>query len=161
MFSWICIALAFALVMLSYYRYKVIAFIIFAEFFLHQVVVNSIPTKIQEEYSWTLFLSYATLNFIALYLLKRYKPHTFIMILILVNLSYNIIVTRAFFTTGLSGFYHAYEGVVGAIMIIELLYMVFIGRLYAMLTGKSRNNHNDHLDHLLCNGTGLYGRGAL
>jgi hypothetical protein len=152
MFDYSCGLLAIIFCLLSFDECRKISLIILCEFLAHDIAVLLMPDAISAEYGYPIFLAYATINLSALYLIKRYKPHFFITLLLLINLGYNMLIVWAYSTTGWGVFHANFTPVARVIMIFELAYMMFIGRAYAMLHYKLTKSSDPYIDRLFCSG---------
>lgn len=119
MFDLTCIALALFLLLFSSSQFKVIFYIVIIEFIAHQLAYR---LGIAEPF---LYLTYAAINLSAIFMLSHFKAHFLIAALFLMNLCYNVL-TLSQYIYPIYDFYGLYADFVGAIMALELIYLVGI-----------------------------------
>jgi len=110
------------------------------------------------------FLSYAAINLIALYLVKRYKGHVMIALLLFINLCYNLVtfkelndVVNGDLEEKFIVFYANYKPFVGIIMIFELIYLAFLSTYCYGWINRFTNSSTFYLDRLFCSRAGFHG----
>ena len=119
MFDLACIAIALFLLLFSADQFKIIFYIIIYEFVAHQIVYRlGIPEPF-------LYLAYSAINLSAIFMLSHFKAHFLIAALFLMNLCYNVL-TLSQYVYPIYDFYGLYADFIGAIMVLELIYMIGI-----------------------------------
>lgn len=128
MFDLLCILAALFLSLFTSTQFKAVSYIIIYEFATHQLFfMLGIPEPF-------LYLYYAAVNLSAIFLLSHFKSHFAISALILINLCYNVL-TISQYIYAVYDFYDLYVDFVGAIMILELAYMVGITKYVSRKLG--------------------------
>jgi len=149
MFDWFCILAAYFLFKASCQEYRAIAGLVLFEFVAHQVVfILGIQLTSILEYS-LIYLVYMLIQTITLYLMASIQSHIAITALIFINLGYNMLTISQYTITTID-FYHYYPYVVGAIMVLELIYLGILSTYVRNYRRKHGSLRYDNIDHTFC-----------
>lgn len=131
MFDYGAILIALALFSLSDYGYRAILFVLLINFILHKIAyVAGVQLTGLLEYQG-IYLVYALIQLATIYALAKLKSHIAILIVILIQLSYNML-TLSQYVMSTYDFYSLYGSFMQAAMVAELIYM-------GLLTKYARN----------------------
>ena len=125
MFTYICILLAFILTRYSRPEYRVIAYILLAEFAAHKLayIFGIQLTNLLNPIG--IYLAYVIIELLAIVAMLKYQCHLAIAALIFINLAYNML-TISQYSMATYDFYSSYKFFVQSIMILELAYLAGI-----------------------------------
>lgn len=105
--------------------YKIVSLLILSEFILHKLAYILLYQIYNIESGIYLYFSYTIINLLAILILTNLKSHIAIITLLLINMSYNVLIVSQY-TIQTYDFYAYYYEVVGAIMVLELVYMGYL-----------------------------------
>lgn len=128
-------------------RYRFLSAAVFVEFAGHKIIYEFgiVETDILNPY--LIYLAYAALQVIIIAYLYLCRSHFIIAALIGVNLIVNLLSVMEFFSEFIS-IHYAYAGVVGSIMVIELMYLGAINHYVNDKLHNGRVNSYDHIDRI-------------
>ena len=125
MFDYFCILTALILTRYSRQEYRVIAYILVAEFSAHKIAYI-LGIQITDLLDPTgIYAVYALIELFAIVVMLKYQAHLAIAALVFINLGYNML-TISQFVMPTYNFYGNYGLFVQSIMILELLYLAGI-----------------------------------
>lgn len=148
MFTLVCAGIAALLAAFSVKEYKFIACVVAAEFILHKLVYLFAFTEFRSGNGWAIYIMYATIQLSAIYLMWRYKSHLAIIMLLFINMVYNLFTAYGYFNAGFISFYYVYPYFVGTIMVMELAYLGLLNRYVARCRNERGGYGIDHIDSL-------------
>ena len=147
--DYLAILIAFILTRYSRPEYRVIAYILLAEFAAHKIVyILGIQLTSLLNPSG-IYLAYAIIELLAIVALLRFQPHIAIAALILLNLGYNML-TISQYVMPTYDFYSDYKFYAQGIMILELIYLAWITAYVAAFRRKHGFINTHHIDRLFC-----------
>jgi len=160
MFDYICIAICFILARNSRQEYRVIAYLLLAEFVAHRVVyligdqLLSIPGSF-------LYMSYGVVELAAIFYLVMYQSHRAIITLILISLLYNALVVSQYsfpvydfmekysvVIGGLDLEFSLYGALMSGVMLLELIYLGMLTAYVANFRRKQGFISASHIDRV-------------
>lgn len=147
MFGYICILIALILALYSHAEYRAIAYLVLAEFVAHKLAYIVGYQLTDWLNSSLLFLTYVFIQTITIYLIASIQNHIYIVGLIFINLSYNML-TISQYAIKTIDFYSYHHLVVGSIMILELIYLAWITRYVTNYRRKHGYTSVDYIDRL-------------
>ena len=154
MFTYLCILAAFALTRFSRPEYRVIAYILLAEFAAHKLayILGIQLTSILNPQG--IYLAYAAIELLAIIAMIKYQCHLTIALLIFINLGYNMLTISQYYMETYD-FYGSYQFFVQTIMILELVYLAGITAYVSNYRRKYGLVNTNSIDRLFR----IWGRG--
>ena len=126
MFVYFCILIAAILARYSRQEYRVIAYILLAEFAAHEIVYI-LGIRLTDLLNPAgIYLAYAIIELLAIVAMVKYQAHLAIAMLVFINLGYNALTVSQYLITTTYDFYALYYNFVGSIMVLELIYLAGI-----------------------------------
>jgi len=149
MFTYICILIAFVLTRFSRPEYRVIAYILLAEFAAHKLayIFGIQITDLLNPQG--IYLAYAIIELLAIVAMLKYQCHLAIAALIFINLGYNML-TISQYVMPTYDFYGSYKVFTQSIMILELLYLAGITVYVSNYRRKYGFINTTNIDKLFC-----------
>lgn len=154
----LCALLCFIVFLASVGTLRFIAFVIFAEFILHEIayqLVSQVNWLFETSF---LFGVYASFNILSAYLISLTKSHIAIVTILFVNLSYNTICAYGFAVNSYI-FLNYFVDVVGIIMALEVLYLLGMASRDIYHNRLNRNSYSDNNDLGFFANWGVFNRG--
>lgn len=148
MFTLICAGIAALLAAFSVKEYKFIACVVAAEFISHKVAFLLFNDLSNSLGGWLIYIIYASIQLSAMYLMWRHQSHLAIIMLLFINMVYNLFTAYGYFNAGFISFYYIYPYFVGTIMVMELAYLGLLNRYVARCRNKRGGYGIDHIDSL-------------
>lgn len=164
MFDYFCIIAAFVLALNSSREYRAIAYLLFTEFFFHKLVYIAGIQVTDLLNPKAIYLTYIIVQMLIIVAMIAIQAHITILILIFINLAYNMLTIAQFNAVekGLNyyDFYSLYKYFVGGLMLLELIYLAGISRYVANYRRKHGFISVNHIDRMFYiyrwNDNGLY-----
>ncbi len=149
MFDYAAILIALILARYSRPEYRIIAYILLAEFVAHKLayilgiqLTNLLnPTGI--------YLAYAIIELLAIVAILRYQAHLAIAALIFLSLTYNML-TISQYSMNTFDFYGSYKVVIQTIMVLELVYLGMLTAYVSAFRAKHGFINTNYIDRMFC-----------
>lgn len=158
MFTWVCSAIALTLSLFARSEYRLIALIVTAEFCAHKLAYMYLFIDLRAEHPFLIYMIYAAIQVATLSLMYIFQSHFAITTLIVINLGYNCLTAAGFFHSSLIPLYYSYQGFVGAIMVLELIYLLVLTTYVRAIASKWTDDSRDIVDILFRVRRGLRNR---
>jgi len=146
MFGYLCIVICFILARNSRPEYRVIAYLLLAEFVAHKLAyvfgdqLMSIPGSL-------VYTSYVIIELSAIIYLKIFQSHRAIMTLVFISLVYNALVVSQY-SFPVYDYTVNYKLIMGVLMLLELIYLGMLTAYVANFRRKHGFISTVHIDRL-------------
>lgn len=158
-FNYYCIIFAAFLVGRVHSRYRFIAWAVFIEFLLHQLIYNHFFLDLRATNNWAIYYMYAAIQIPIIFALVTMKCHFVIAGLMGVNFIYNLSVPLSFFSPEFISIYLFKNILIGTIMLLELLYLGWLCEYVNNRKRKSGYVDYDRVDRVFYVSGWLFNRG--
>lgn len=148
-FDYICIVVAFILARYSSREYRAIAYLLFAEFFLHQLayIIGIQITDLLNPKA--IYLAYIIIEALIIGAMIFIQAHLIIINLIFINLGYNVLTILQYYIPTYN-FFELFKLFVGVLMLLELIYLAGITGYVKNYRRKWGFINTNHIDKLFC-----------
>lgn len=147
MFGYFCIAICFILARNSRPEYRVIAYLLLAEFIAHKLayVFGDQLTPILQ--GSLLYMTYIIIELSAMIYLKFFQSHFAIITLIFISLAYNALVVSQY-AFPVYDYMENYWWIMGLVMLLEMIYLGTLTAYVATFRRKQGFISTSHIDRL-------------